>query len=120
MRHNLDVYVVAGVGQARDDGPDDDAEDEELRHGRIRKAGGNHGRRGSSSTIMAERRVPTWGASVGSDVSRGCDNPGWCKVAWTCRLHVLDVIYEVHKGIRLGHSKLSTHAPQRFIINVIN
>ena len=112
------MQVVPRVGNSSQERSNDDAKDEELRHGRIRKAGGDHGRRGSS--IMAERRVPTWGASVGSDVSRGCDNPGWCKVAWTCRLHVLDVIYEVHKGIRLGHSKLSTHAPQRFIINVIN
>lgn len=53
MRHDLDVDVVPRVGQAGDQRTDDDAKNEELRHGRIRKAGGDHGSRGS--TVMAER-----------------------------------------------------------------
>lgn len=42
MRHNLDVDVVARVGQAHDESADDGAEDEELRNGRVRKAGRYH------------------------------------------------------------------------------
>jgi hypothetical protein len=49
------MHVVPRVRQARRQCADDDSEDEELRHGRIRKAGRDHS--GCIWALMARRRA---------------------------------------------------------------